>query len=563
VGYYQGSIKEFNLKIDSEDIFNNDLNESKSSSKAEFNSWKNSLPALSKVLKKLKNTDKLYIFIEYDIKFFDKRADAILIGKNKSIIIELKQWTIKKIENAYVYPEYDNQRYIHPSIQAKEYAELINSCFYSNKFESLYCSYLHNIQDNEQTSLIKNYKPTNKVTFTNINNSEDFIDYLQKNLQKIDDFTKDSLINTLKNKNLKKNSPIIDYIQNIINENEFQITLLDKQRNFYIDILQNINKANSTNKQLYILDGKAGTGKTVVAYKILIELFKKQKEVVFSIPSSFLYHLNKTEKAFLPIKHPFKIIKDAKKYHCIIIDEAHRLTKQDLNSLVNLGNCLIFLIDNYQKISSKHISISDIKNLNIPTIKEEKLKYQIRSQGNNAYEKWVYNLFTSQPMKFQNSNDFFIKIYDNIEQLEKELSKQKNKKLLAGFTWNWSPVNIDGSLVNDIKIDNWEKPWNNKELLENKKYLEFYKDNTLDEVGSIYTAQGIEYDYIGLILGNDISYNKSKGFLFHPDKNKEKSVDSDEIIKNIYITLLTRARKGIYIYAIDDNIKSFLKTLIK
>jgi DUF2075 family protein len=228
----------------------------------------------------------------------------------------------------------------------------------------------------------------------------------------------------------------------------------------------------------------------------------------------------------------------------------------------------VFLIDDFQKITSNGVDIDFIKNFakknNIETV-FMKLRHQIRSQGNNDYENWVYNLFSDTPIKYKNNNEFSIKIFDDISRLENDLNKQNNKKLLAGFTWEWNNPNKDGSLPLDIVIDecNWKKPWNNKNLLKTKEYFKFYEDTSLDEVACIYTAQGIEYDNIGLIIGYDLDYSfEEDRFLFLPDKNKDNNVTEKEI-RNLYITLLSRVKKGMYIFSVNKNVTRRLRMLVE
>jgi uncharacterized protein len=558
MAYYSNSIEEFINDVNSNKIFSI-LNKYEDYQSSENKSWRKSLPELVKVLSFLNNKNTLFIFIEYHMKFIDKRIDVLLVGKNCSIVIELKQWTIKESKSNFIIPSYKNEEFIHPTLQAKEYSQALSDFFYGKKkINSLFCSYLHNIVNEEQDLLLRKNKRLSPYSFSNYSKSE-LINFLNEELKSIDIVKSKTsgLLKCLFKKNLIPTPSIIEYISNLLSKDDFSINILDKQRTFYTKVF---NYKNSINN-IFILDGKAGSGKTVVGYKILLELINYKKNAIMTIPSSFLYHTTKNSK--LPTIHPYTIGNNQHQYDFIIVDEAHRLTKKDFINLLNKSANLVILIDDYQKVTATGLSKKTISEItpSTYTIHTEELKYQLRSNGKNNYERWVYSLFTNNPILFENTLDFEIKIFDEVFEFERILKEKQNKKMIAGFTWDWNEQNKDGSLPLDIVIDNWTKPWNNKALLDSKKYKDFYKDDTLNEVACIYTAQGVEYDYIGLIIGYDLDY-KNNQFVYYPIKNKEKNM-TEETIRNTYITLMTRAKKAIYIYSVNKQVSIELKKLIQ
>ena len=99
---------------------------------------------------------------------------------------------------------------------------------------------------------------------------------------------------------------------------------------------------------------------------------------------------------------------------------------------------------------------------------------------------------------------------------------------------------------------------------------------SVNEIGCIHTAQGLEFDYVGVIIGDDLRYEKNqiitdvtkraktdqsiKGIKTMNVKNPEKAKKiADEIIKNTYRTLMTRGQKGCYIYCTNKNLSKYLK----
>lgn len=528
-------------------------------SEVENKSWRESLPQLAEVLSQLDNKSNLYIFIEYHMKFIDKRIDVLLVGRNCSVAIELKQWTIKESISDFIIPSHKNEEFIHPTLQAREYSQALSDFFFGGKnISSLFCSYLHNIVNEEQDTLLKKREQLADYSFSRFSRCE-LVEFLHYNLESIniEGSKRDGLLKCLFEKNLIPTPSIIDYMNDLLNKDDFSINVLDKQRNFYTKVLNYKNDSNN----IFILDGRAGAGKTVVGYKILFELINLRKNVVMTIPSSFLYHTTKHNK--LPTIHPMSIIKNTNEYDFIIVDEAHRLTINDFTNLLKKTKNIVILIDDFQKVTAEGISKQIIQNLvsNTHNIFKEQLKYQLRSNGKNNYENWVYNLFTDKPIMFENTKDFEIEVFDNIFEFEDTLTNKNNKKMIAGFTWDWNEPDKNGTLPLDIVIEEWRKPWNNKTLLNTKKYKQFYQDDSLNEVACIYTAQGVEYDYIGLIIGEDLDFSNNS-FVYYPRKNKVRNM-TEETIRNTYITLMTRAKKGIYIYSMNNQVSRKINTLIK
>ena len=561
MSYYKNSVSGFIDDINSKNIFKilKKFNEENSK---EFISWKNSLPALALVLGRINNKANINILIEYHTKFIDKRIDVLLVGDHDVVVVELKQWTILSVRNAYVKTPYAEEVH-HPILQAKEYADILNNyLFYNSGYNSKYCCFLHNITSEKETAQLNKYSLAKELSFTSENASKrKFVDFINSALEG-NEIYQTPILQVLAEKKLQHAPSVIDDINNLVSTDDFHTTILQEQRNFYMEVLKNVHQE----KTIFVLEGRAGSGKTVVGLKLLIELTKKNIASTFSVDSSFLYNVIKDSN--ISVMHPYTITqKHNLRYKYIILDEAHRIRENDFIKLMNQTDNLILLIDDYQKIESHRINtryIKDFANLNNLTYKYIKLKHQIRSQGGNNYENWVYSLFTTTPMTYTNNNDFSIQIYDDINTLEDSLNKHSDKKLVAGFTWKWNEPNSDGSLPLDINISNlnWKKSWNSKKLKQSKQYKRFYEDNTLNEVACIFTIQGVEYDYIGLIFGYDIDYDfKTNSFVYFPNKNESRDLTSTEI-KNIYITLLSRAKKGIYIFAVNPNVTKMLKRLV-
>jgi DUF2075 family protein len=155
-----------------------------------------------------------------------------------------------------------------------------------------------------------------------------------------------------------------------------------------------------------------------------------------------------------------------------------------------------------------------------------------------------------------------------------EKNKINNKaRLLAGYCWDWIKDGKNKSDVFDITIPeyNFAMSWN----LGNSQTWAIDSES-VNEIGCIHTAQGLEFDYVGVIIGNDLRYENGKivtdvteraktdqsikGIykMARQDFEKAEKV-ADEIIKNTYRTLMTRGQKGCYIYCTDKKLSDYLK----
>ena len=201
-------------------------------------------------------------------------------------------------------------------------------------------------------------------------------------------------------------------------------------------------------------------------------------------------------------------------------------------------------------------------------IAEFELKTQFRCSGSDAYLQWLDKVLEIRDIdmaRFDPKMEF--KIFDSPEDLKKAIIEKNtlrlnSSRLVAGFCWAWSEPNPDGTLVNDVKIGDFQMPWENKK--------EFWKWATdpcgMEQVGTVYTAQGFEFDYIGIIFGNDLVWNKSKqAWESVPDKSFDTQVtrnnkDLVNHLKNVYRVLLSRAHKGVFVYFMDKDTKEYFQS---
>lgn len=213
-------------------------------------------------------------------------------------------------------------------------------------------------------------------------------------------------------------------------------------------------------------------------------------------------------------------------------------------------------------------------------VTEMELVSQFRCNGSDGYLAWLDDTLEIRPTANTDLRDvdYDIRIMDSPNEV-KDLIIEKNKpsnraRILAGYCWEWIKSGKSKTDVHDIVIDDFEMSWN----LDNTQTFAI-DPTSVNEIGCIHTSQGLEFDYVGVIIGDDMRYENNhvvtdfhkrartdqslKGIKKLYKENPEKALkEADEIIKNTYRTLMTRGMKGCYIYCTDRNLAEYLKKSI-
>ena len=147
-------------------------------------------------------------------------------------------------------------------------------------------------------------------------------------------------------------------------------------------------------------------------------------------------------------------------------------------------------------------------------------------------------------------------------------------RLTAGFCWPWSNPDGKGHLIPDVKVGDWKMPWNARSGVKlapgiPRTSLWATDPNGMEQVGCIYTAQGFEFDYVGVIFGKDLRYDPDSGSWIGDkseshDRMGARSAKTErdflDLVKNTYRVLLTRGMKGCYVYFQDDDTRDFFSS---
>ncbi len=281
----------------------------------------------------------------------------------------------------------------------------------------------------------------------------------------------------------------------------------------------------------------------------------------------------------------------------MICDEAHRMWersrsrqfpatgKLQIEELMNASRAAIFFIDDKQSVRPDEIGtaeyVIDFATKTGCRIFDYKLEAQFRCAGSAGFVNWIENTLGVERTAnvLWNSNDNFeFAIVDSPKRLD-ELIREKiaeghSARLIAGFCWEWSGPRSDGTLVEDITIDDFRRPWNAKPDAGHvargipRAALWAYDPRGVDQVGCVYTAQGFEFDYVGVIVGADLVYRPEIGWVGQRENSFDTVVrrsksDFVDLVKNTYRVLFSRAMKGCYVYFVDKETENFFRSRIE
>ncbi len=614
---YSGSAKEFiNNVVQNQivkiltDAFIYEFNYSPSQS--EIHAWRESLRMLCLVFQDL-NLNDHGIILEYQLPLSSKRIDCMICGRDyegadSSVIIELKQWEkcdIATSDKVMTYTGGGLREVLHPSVQVgnyKLYLQDNHTAFYGDEAIKLdACSFLHNynaIQDDPIFSEIyKKYIDSYPL-------------FLQNDVEGLEEFVWDRVskgygMNVLKrveDSEYRPSRKLLKHVADVINNNSKYI-LLDDQLLAFDRIVRQIESFDKNKKKgVIVINGGPGTGKSVIALNVMAELLKRNKNVQYATGSKAFTETLRAiigKRGSAQFKYFNSYINAPKNaVDVLLADESHRLrttsnsrfTRKENRSnipqveeLINVSKVPVFFIDDKQNVRAGEIGSSSYIKENATRLGCEIFEYnldiQFRCQGSDKFVKWVESTLgvrkTTQVL-WNPKNEFVFKIASSPQELYSWIKKHNEEepnsaRLVAGFCWPWSNPKPDGTLVKDVVIDDFAMTWEGKDGFRLAKdippaSLWPYDPNGVNQIGSIYTIQGFEFDYVGVIIAKDLTYNfNTNQWEAHPEnsydslakRDKEKFID---LAKNAYRILLSRAMKGCYVYFVDKETEKFFRS---
>lgn len=576
--------------------------------RSELVSWRESLAHVARVLRDDSIPDSIGIAIEYLLPQTAKRIDVILSGLDdegcsRAVIVELKQWETVKPTNrdGIVTTRIGGieRQVVHPSYQAWSYAAFLegfNEAVYEGGIRLTPCAFLHNhVPDGTlESAHYRGYVEKAPLFFKGPDEWMRLRDFIRRHVKK---GSGRDILYALEKGRIRPSKTLADAVGKVLKGHP-EFVLLDDQKEVFEAALVAAQTATSDVPNVVIVNGGPGTGKSVVAINLLSVLIRKglvAKYVSRNAAPREVYkeklgangenaqfaHLFTGSGAFMTTPPDT--------FDALIVDEAHRLTEKSgfygnegdhqVREIIGATRCSIFFLDEDQRVTLKDIGSADlIRNFaaeRSARVTELSLTSQFRCNGSDGFLAWVDNTLQIRPTANTSlsRDEYDFRVFDDPEELHAAIEERNGRnsaRVVAGYCWPWKSKKHPTAF--DIEIGSYARRWN----LTEQGSLWIVSPDSIDEVGCIHTCQGLEVEYIGVIIGPDMIFERNgvvtkpkardrhdksiKGYVKLSKVNPKEAADlADRIIRNTYRTLMTRGMKGCYVFATDPALRKYLR----
>jgi hypothetical protein len=586
-------------------------------SPAEVVSWKRSLPFLARDLIDA-GLGNVEVLVEHHLPLTSKRADVVLAGRHPRtgepsyVVVELKQWSkARTYEGDPELVMVDGMPHgpkLHPVAQVRGYCSYLTDFIKAlQDFDDAVAgaAYLHNATvETDVTALYDFPQDGTGRLFTGARRG-DFVEFLRDRLDPT--AAGAPYADLLLSSGIAPSKQLLAVAAEEVQQRE-QFVLLAEQRLAFTLVMHEVEQARSADsKAIVIVTGGPGSGKSVIALSLLGELARRGRTVLHATGSrSFTQTLRKVAGARAPrVQRMFKYFNqfmdaDRNGLDVLILDEAHRIRetsvdrytraalrtgRPQIDELIAAARVPVFLLDEHQIVRPGELgTVVDIERhaatMNLPVHRID-LDGQFRCGGSEEYVDWVLRLLglsQAEPKPLEPDPSFSVVIAESPVEMETILETQMadgyGARMAAGYCWPWSDPRPDGSLVPDVTIDGWSRPWNLKgdRAVGDAPPAPLWAHDPrgFGQVGCVYTAQGFEYDWSGVVLGPDLVWRHGQ-FVSRRDENRDpdfrnrnkvSDADFDRLVRNVYKVLLTRGMVGTVIYSTDHETREALRSLV-
>lgn len=603
-------------------------------------SWDASLLALAKVL--LTDAELLAgdIFVELMMPMTSRRCDVLLTGRNgvgeaTAAIIELKQWTTVQPGP---YPEHvrlgDEVR-LHPSTQVKGYVTHLrhfHTAFDRSRDDAIHlygCAWLHNLRSGPALTLLRDPARWGPVL-------EDYRCFGAHDVPAFLGWLRAILLpgpsadvsKHLQEGQAAPSQKLLDLVVATI-EQRHEWNLLDVQRTVYWAIRDAVQKAKDTGtKQVVIVRGGPGTGKSVLAIQLLADAARQGWKVVHATGSkafqtvlqgqTLTFAKPMLKKMFgarykreLPVQDLFTTFAEVAKssraaknrMDLVVADEAHRLWKHRrmkypsgkiewltdrpmIEEVVDASLVTAFFLDDNQSVRSGEIGRSEhieaqARAMGVEVVRFE-LDAQFRCAGSSSYVRWVEGLVghvDGNDLAWRDDGAYEVVLAPDAAAVAARLKNRRELgyrcRMVAGYCWRWSKPTGIGEMPHDLRdaaFGGWSGAWiektgQNLQPEEHQYFLWATRDSHAEQVGSIYSVQGFEFDYVGVIWGRDL-VRRGDAWVAQLGENKDAAfkkelassgTDPVAMLQNVYRVLMTRGMRGTYLTILDEETRAYVE----
>ncbi|MFI9403750.1 DNA/RNA helicase domain-containing protein [Nocardia sp. NPDC052316] len=589
-------------------------NSGKKGSPPERRSWDASLPVLAKVLISA-GLPEVAMLIECSLPGSSQRVDAVLAGTHPTtgadsyVLVELKQWTHAELgwnSPRIVWSLHTRGDQLHPADQVRGYCKYLQrdvAVLHDHGVALYGVAYLHNAERQFVEPLFQLDPDQFGCLFTG-DQRDEFIEYLRARLAPTSgaEAAKRLLDSEIQRRTTLLKSTAADL-------RAAGDSLVDNQRLAFEAVMNRINLSRKGNhKSVVLVTGGPGSGKSIVAMSLLQRLRADGRRVRYATGSEAItktmrrtYGRQERELEKLITYYKSLTTMQEEWLDVVICDEAHRIRRTStdrytrsvlrtkrpqVDELIEAARVPVFLLDENQVVRPDEVGTVDLirdhaARAGLPVF-QINLNGQFRCGGSSAFDEWVLNLLGLRafgPMKWKDDDHFTVRVARSPQQMEDflraQITETVSARITAGYCWDWTrEPDSDGLLVPDIKIGEWYKPWNKfADRIGGPddpppSWLWANDPRGFEQVGCIYTAQGFEYDWAGVILGPEIVVERNQ-LAVRRDANKDNKLrskalfdeDFDILIRNTYKVLLTRGMRGVVIHAVDPETQDLISGL--
>jgi len=613
---YRSDIAGFNRDVDTGDIDGIVLSRLQSAlgrgaADSEVRSWRNSLTQMYVVLSDPEIPRDAGVGIEFQIPQTSKRIDFLISGRDgdardKTVVIELKQWdsvqatqmpgVVETFLGGAVRPT------VHPSYQAWSYADLLsgfNEAVYEGDIGLHPCAYLHNLAD---PSPLKQplYAPV--LERAPVFAKADVVRLRAFIRQFIRHGDRGEVLVQIDQGRIRPSKSLADGMASLMEGNN-AFTMIDDQKVVFERVLERVRTTPAGEKRVIVVHGGPGTGKSVVAVHLLAALTQDQalaQYVTKNAAPRAVYEelltgtLSKTKYSNLFRGSGGFHTAESGAFRALIVDEAHRLNEKSglyqnlgenqIKELIHSAAVTVFFLDEDQRVTLADIGSRDeilrwAEQAGAP-VEEFALQSQFRCNGSDGYLAWLDHVLgireTANTDLPSLDFDYDFQVFDSPQDLRnriKTLNEANGRsRMVAGYCWDWQSKKQPSAW--DVVIDehDFRMRWNL--TVHGSGWLTH--PDSIHEIGCIHTVQGLELDYVGVVIGDDLRVTQGE-LTTHPEsrskhdrsvfgwKKRLKEAPGEtagqlrRIILNTYRTLMTRGLKGCYVYATDPGVRAWLR----